>query len=185
MSDFLISLATVFSAEVGDKSQLMVIAMAAVVRRRQIIAGVAVSAALTQTLSVAMGAWLGGAFPEQAVLIAGGLAFIAFGVWAAVERDSDDPTDRGDAGTGVFAVAVTVFVAELGDKTMLATATLAATSNPVAVWLGSFLALVAAAGFALIAGSLLLQRIPQDRLRRLTATLFVVVGVVLVVNGVR
>lgn len=183
MSDVLVSFATVFVAEIGDKSQLIVIAMSVMLSRRQVLAGVAISAVVSQTLSVGLGAAFGDVVSDRAALIVGGVAFLGFGIWAALERTDDDPSRPRFSGTGLMVVASTIFLAELGDKTMFATAALAATSNPVATWLGSFLALVAAAGVALMAGSHLLARVPKQKLRLATVGLFVLIGVALVARG--
>ena len=183
MNDVFVSFVTVFIAEIGDKSQLIVIAMSVMLSRRQVLAGVATSAAVSQTLSVGLGAAFGDVVSDRAALIVSGIAFLGFGVWAGLERADDDPSGPRFTGTGLMVVASTVFLAELGDKTMFATAALAASSNPVATWVGSFLALVAAAGVALIAGSHLLARIPKHKLRLVTVGLFVVIGVALVARG--
>jgi putative Ca2+/H+ antiporter (TMEM165/GDT1 family) len=184
VNDLLVSFVTVFIAEIGDKSQLVVIAMSVVLSRRQVLAGVAISAAASQTLSVALGATFGDLVSERAALIVGGIAFLGFGIWAGLERTTDDPSGSRFTGTGIVVVASTVFLAELGDKTMFATAALAATSNPVATWLGSFLALLGAAGVALIAGSHLLARVPKPYLRWITVGLFVLIGLVMGARGV-
>jgi putative Ca2+/H+ antiporter (TMEM165/GDT1 family) len=184
MSDFLTSFVTILIAEVGDKSQLIVLAMTAIYGRRQIMAGVGLSAVVSQTMSVGIGAWLGDAFPRQVVLIVGGLAFIGFGLLTLRERDDDDSHAGHGARRGVIAVAATVFIAELGDKTMVATAALAATSSPVAVWLGSVLALIAAAGLALAAGSRLLVHISRERIRWLAAGIFLLWGASLLITAI-
>jgi len=182
--DLVVSFVTIFVAEIGDKSQLVVIAMSVVLSRRLVLAGVAISAVLSQTLSVALGSVVGDVVSEQVALVVSGIAFIGFGIWAALERPADDGSGHRSTGTGVMVVASTVFLAELGDKTMFATAALAATSNPVATWLGSFLALLGAAAVALWAGSHVLARLPQHHLRLLTVALFAVVGTALVASGI-
>lgn len=158
-----ISLAVVFLAELGDKSQLMALAFAARYRAGLVIGAIATSTTLVHLLSVGLGHWLGGVLGSGWVTLVAGLAFIGFGAWTLRgDRIGDDAASRGPAGLGAFvAVASVFFLAELGDKTMLATVALATDHDAVGVWIGSTVGMVAADALAILVGAVLGRRLPQ------------------------
>lgn len=174
----------VFLAELGDKSQLIALTFAARYRRVHVLLGIAVATVVLSGLSVGIGATIGAAIPERAVAFAAGLAFIAYGLWTL--RLDEAPDERVDdahpARQAVLAVAAAFFIAELGDKTMLTTATLAATRNAAAVWLGSTLGLVAANSLAVAAGAGLRARL-GSRMNLVTGVAFLVFGAALLIGA--
>jgi putative Ca2+/H+ antiporter (TMEM165/GDT1 family) len=89
------------------------------------------------------------------------------------------------AGSAVLTVGAAFFVAELGDKTMLATVTLAAEgSGPAGTWAGSTLGMVAADALAIVVGKILSQRLPERTIKYGAAALFALFGIVLLFEGV-
>lgn len=196
----LVDLVTAFGliavAELGDKSQLLALTFATRYRWWQVLAGVAIAAALLLGLAAAVGGVLGAALPDRALALGGGVVFLAFGAWTWWSGDEDEePGEDGDAGGGVatrtrtWKVLVTVtsafVIAELGDKTMLGTAALAGTRSPLAVWLGAWAGMTAVSGVAVLVGRLLHRRLPAHRLRQVAAVAFVAFGVLLLVEGIR
>lgn len=152
MDAFLISFGIIFIAELGDKSQLMAMTFATRYRATTILAAITVATAVVHLFSVAVGAVVGAALPTDAISIAAGLAFLAFAVWTVRgdELSDDDEARAARAGQSVFVtVAVAFFLAELGDKTMLATVTLATDNGVLGTWIGSTLGMVAADGLAI------------------------------------
>ncbi|HET9769529.1 MAG TPA: TMEM165/GDT1 family protein [Acidimicrobiia bacterium] len=188
MSDFLVSVAVIFVAELGDKSQLMALAFAARYRAVPVLVGISIATALVHAVSVLVGAVLGVALPTRTISVAAGLAFLGFAVWT-LRGDTLDEDEAGRAerstGSAVVAAAVAFFLAELGDKTMLATVTLATKEGALAVWAGSTFGMVAADALAIIVGRQLGARLPQRVIRSAAATSFVVFGLLLVAEGVR
>ena len=125
-----------------------------------------------------LGALVSQALPDRVIAIGAGLLFLGFAVWTW--RSADDELDVEDetAGrAGLLGVGVAFFLAELGDKTMLTTAGLAADRGAVPVWIGSFAAMMAATALAVLAGRALTQRVQPRTLRRLGAGAFAIVGV--------
>jgi putative Ca2+/H+ antiporter (TMEM165/GDT1 family) len=178
VADVLAAFAVVFLAELGDKTQLVALTLAGRHPAARVLAALGAAIVVLQTLSVTAGALLSRAVPERAVAAGAGLLFLGFAVWtwrAAAEGDHDDH-DVG-AASGLVAVAVAFFLAELGDKTMLTTAGLAADRGALPVWVGSTLAMLAATTLAVVAGKALTARIRPDALRRVGAVAFAVVGV--------
>jgi putative Ca2+/H+ antiporter (TMEM165/GDT1 family) len=186
LTAFGVSFGIVLAAEIGDKSQLVALAFSSVYRWWQVLLGITVATLVVHLGSVALGKVAEDNLPETAVGIAAGLAFIAFAVWT-VRGDtlSGDETGR-RVGLGPIAVVtVAFFLAELGDKTMLATVTLATQYDSfVGTWFGSTLGMVAADALAIGVGVLAGKRLPQKQIRYFAAALFVVFGVVLIVQAV-
>jgi Ca2+/H+ antiporter, TMEM165/GDT1 family len=182
-----VSFGAIFVAEMGDKSQLMALAFATRFRTAAILLGITIATALVHAVSVGIGAILQVSLPTRAINIAAGLLFFGFAIWT-LRGDTLSEADevRASRATGHSAVAtasVTFFLAELGDKTMLATITLATTYSPFGVWLGSTLGMVAADALAILVGRVLGTRLPERAVRIGAAVLFFLFGVALLVEG--
>jgi putative Ca2+/H+ antiporter (TMEM165/GDT1 family) len=182
----LVSFGIIFVAELGDKSQLMALAFAARYRALPILIGISLATALVHAFSVGIGAVVGVALPTHTISIVAGVAFLAFAAWT-LRGDSldDDEAERATRSTrsAVLAASVAFFLAELGDKTMLATITLATTEGLLGTWLGSTLGMVAADALAIVAGQQLGARLPERAIKIGAAATFVVFGVLLIWSG--
>lgn len=181
----LISLAVVFVAELGDKSQLITMTYALRHRWWVVLSGVAIAATLVHGLSVAIGHFLGLSLPERPIAFAGAIAFLLFAVWTWREGrgDDDDDLQVSEPRFVVFAIVSSFVLAELGDKTMLATVTLASDHNWAGVWIGATAGMVLADGVAIAAGALLHKRLPAQFLHSLASVLFLVFGLWLLFDG--
>ncbi|HEU5315165.1 MAG TPA: TMEM165/GDT1 family protein [Chloroflexota bacterium] len=167
------------AAEMGDKSQLVALAYATRYSWKTALGGVAAATLLVHLGSVLLGEALGAALPTFWIKLAAGLAFIGFGAWT-IRGDTYDPSqaDQKTPRFGPFlTVAGTFFISELGDKTMLATVTLAVQlSALVAVWLGSTLGMVAADAVAIVVGQVMGKRLPERAIKLTAAAVFVGFG---------
>ncbi|HEX8929775.1 MAG TPA: TMEM165/GDT1 family protein, partial [Actinomycetota bacterium] len=164
MDALLISFGVIFVAELGDKSQLMALAFATRYRALAVLLGITVATAVVHAVSVVIGALLGGALPTRPVNLLAGLAFLAFAAWTLRgDSLSEDEAARARRSTGgaVLAASVAFFLAELGDKTMLATITLATREGLLGTWAGSTLGMVAADAIAILIGQQLGRRLPD------------------------
>lgn len=187
MSAFLLSAGIIFLAELGDKSQLVALWFATRYRWWLVLAGVSLATLVVHLGSVAIGRAFDELLPERVVLIAVGLSFFFFAAWSIRGDRIDEEKQSAQARTllGAFSViTVSFFVSELGDKTQLATVSLAGNSSEsVAVWLGSTVGMVLADALAIGAGLALGTRLPQRTIGLGAACLFVVFGLVALVRG--
>ena len=186
MDAFLLSFGVILLAELGDKSQLMALGFAARYPLRTVLAAISVATLLLNAGSVVLGVAAAAALPTNVIKAAGGLAFLAFAAWSLrgdrLGEREESRTARG--GRWAFLAVGTAFlVAELGDKTMLATITLAATEEPIGTWLGSTAGMVVADAIAIGIGSILGARLPEREIKILGATAFMVFGLLLLAEG--
>jgi len=185
---FLLSTAVIFVAELGDKSQLMAMTFAARYRARDVLIGITAATAVVHLFSVAIGAFIGDRFADSqdAISVVAGLAFLGFAAWTLRGDElTDEEADkaRRSTGTALLAVGVAFFLAELGDKTMLATITLATHEGWFGTWIGSTIGMVAADALAIAAGAVLGRTLPEKAIRYGASAAFVVFGLLLVVQG--
>ncbi|MCY4728184.1 TMEM165/GDT1 family protein [Nocardioides sp. STR2] len=188
MEALLISTAVIFVAELGDKSQLMAMTFATRYRARDVIIGITVATAIVHLASVGIGAAIGEAFGDYqpSINIAAGLAFLFFAAWTLRGDElTDEEADkaRTSQGAAILAVGVAFFLAELGDKTMLATITLATHEGWFGTWIGSTIGMVAADALAIAAGGLLGRQLPEKVITYGAAAAFVVFGLLLIWQG--
>ena len=188
MYAFLLSTAVIFVAELGDKSQLMAMTFATRYRARDVLIGITVATAIVHLASVGIGRFIGGSFAEHQGMIAiiAGIAFIFFGAWTL---RGDELTDaeaskfKNVTGAAILAVGTAFFLAELGDKTMLAAITLATQEGWFGTWIGSTLGMVAADALAIGVGAVLGRRLPEKTIKIGAAALFVLFGVWMILEG--
>ena len=187
-SALVLSTAVIFVAELGDKSQLMALTFATRYRARDVLIGITAATAVVHLVSVGIGFWVAGTFSaaQHWVTIAAGLAFLAFAGWT-LRGDELTDTERSKAerstGAAIWAVGVAFFLAELGDKTMLATITLATREDWLGTWIGSTLGMVAADAVAILIGALLGRNLPEQAVKYGAAALFALFGIWLIADG--
>lgn len=188
MYAFLLSTAVIFVAELGDKSQLMAMTFAARYRARDVLIGITVATAVVHLASVGIGYFIGDAFADYqaAISVVAGLAFLGFAAWTLrgdelTEEEADKA--RTSQGAAIVAVGVAFFLAELGDKTMLATITLATQEGWLGTWIGSTLGMVAADALAILVGALLGRQLPEKVIKYGAAALFALFGALLIADG--
>lgn len=180
LSAALLSLGVVFLAELGDKSQLMTMTYALRHRWWVVLSGVAIASFLVHGLSVTIGHFLGLTLPARPIAFAAAIAFLLFAAWTWYESHKGDQDDAVETVAEpryvIFAVMSSFVLAELGDKTMLATVALASDNNWAGVWMGATIGMVLADGVAIIVGRLLHKRLPERFLHNVAATLFLLFG---------
>jgi putative Ca2+/H+ antiporter (TMEM165/GDT1 family) len=185
VESLLAALGLVFIAELGDKTQLVALGFGARHRLAPVLTGVVIAYMATNLLSVVVGGLLGATLPTRAIGLGGGVLFLGFAAWTLWKDDEDDDDEGAATGDGsiVLSVATAMFIAELGDKTMLATATLAAQGNPVLVWIGATVGIILAGTLGVLLGRVFGARLPERATRIGSAVLFAVFGLVLIVTN--
>lgn len=187
-SALVLSTVVIFVAELGDKSQLMAMTFATRYRARDVILGITAATAVVHLASVGIGYFIGASFEryQGPIAIAAGIAFLGFAAWTL---RGDELTDeeaqkaRKAKGSALLAVGLAFFLAELGDKTMLATVTLAVRENWFGTWIGSTVGMVAADALAIGVGALLGRQLPERVIKYGAAAAFAIFGLVLIVEG--
>ena len=152
LAALLLSFAVIFIAELGDKSQLMAMMFALRYRWWVVLSAITAATIAVHLLSVAIGYYLGAALPTHLLGILAGAMFVFFALWTLRgDRLTDDEAGRAEKATApaFFVVTSAFMLAELGDKTMLATVTLAADKPWLPVWIGSTVGMVAADALAI------------------------------------
>jgi putative Ca2+/H+ antiporter (TMEM165/GDT1 family) len=183
---FLLSLGVIFVAELGDKSQLMALAFASRYRPMPVVLGITIATLIVHAGSVLLGSAVALALPTDLIAIVAGIAFLFFAVWTLRGDElgeGDEARARRSASSVVVAVGVAFFLAELGDKTMLATITLATTEEAIGTWLGSTAGMVVADAIAIGLGAWLGARLPDRPIRIGAALAFAVFGLLLIGEG--
>jgi len=173
-SSFFYTFAMVFAAEFGDKSQLVCMALAARYRAAPVLFGTVLAFVLLNLLAVSVGGVIAQWVPQDLLLLLVAVMFGWFGV-KTLRADDDDEDDSGSAvgRSLILSVMVLMFMAELGDKTQLAVAGLAAVEPVIWVWFGGTLALVLTSTIGVIVGRTLLQKVPVVWLHRIGGGLFI------------
>lgn len=186
MDAFLLSTGVIFLAELGDKSQLMALAFASRYRAWTVLVAVTLATLIVHAGSVLIGVAFAVALPTSLIQVVAGIAFFVFAGWT-LRGDKLGESEEGRARRAgrwaLLTVGTAFFLAELGDKTMLATITLATTEEPIGTWLGSTAGMVAADALAIAVGAILGTRLPERAVRIFAAAAFVVFGVILVAEG--
>ncbi|WP_040793853.1 TMEM165/GDT1 family protein [Nocardia higoensis] len=175
-----LSIGIVFLAELGDKSQLMALTFALRYRWWVVLSAIAAATAGVHVLSVAVGYFLGASLPTTAIAFVAALTFLGVGLWTLREHlgaDDDEEPSAPSSRTAPFLVVLSaVLLAELGDRTMFATAALATDNNWFGVWIGSTIGMVAADGLAIAVGILVGKHLPERLIGLASGVLFLIIG---------
>lgn len=184
---FLKVLLTEFIAEMGDKTQLMLVALTSKYKLRDIIMGTAVAILVLNGLAVLAGGLVGSLIPDWIIKLVAAVAFMYFAVTSLMKDDEgEEEVKEGKIPFAPLAVFCTFFVAELGDKTQLTAITFGANeglSAAIIVWLGCSIGLFAADIIGMLIGYLLKSKTPDGFLNGLAFIIFAVFGVVTLRQG--
>ena len=180
MEAFFISTAIVALAEMGDKTQLLALVLAARFRKPwPIVLGILVATLVNHGLAGAVGAWVTTFLGPQMLRWILGASFIAMAVWMLIPDKLDEGEADGSPRWGVFGTTVVAFfLAEMGDKTQIATIAMAAHyATPVLVVIGTTLGMLIADVPAVFVGDRLANKIPMKLVHGIAAAIFAVLGV--------
>lgn len=182
MSEFLVTASTTLGlvalAELGDKTQLVCMTLAARHPAPPVLLGAVLAFAVLNLLAVVFGAAVAVWLPEWLVAALVAVLFAAFGVHALRAAGAEAvKVEERDGRSVLLSTFVLIFLAELGDKTQLAVAGLAGTQDPLAVWVGGTLALALTSALGVLAGQTLLRRLPLHLLHLVGGALFLLLAV--------
>ena len=184
MGAFWSSLVVVALAEMGDKTQLIALSLAARYRRPwSVLAGILIATLANHALASSVGVWVASRLSAAALTWVLGLGFIAFGIWTLFP-DRAEERARPDRWGPFLTTAVVFFLAEMGDKTQLATVALGARyDSALAVTAGTTAGMMLADGAAVFAGTSLGRVLPMARIRVVAAALFFAFGLAAIASG--
>jgi putative Ca2+/H+ antiporter (TMEM165/GDT1 family) len=180
MDAFLVSTGVVALAEIGDKTQLLAFILAARFRAPlPIIAGILLATIVNHGLAGALGAWITTTVSPGALRWILGLSFIGMAIWTLIPDQIEAQETQVAKHLGVFgATLVTFFLAEMGDKTQLATIALAAHyAAAVVVVIGTTLGMLIADVPAVFIGNRFAAAIPMKLVHSIAAGIFALLGV--------
>lgn len=167
--------AVIFLAEFGDKTQLALVAISRPGQRMRIWLGASIGFLALSAVAVSVGTAVSHWLNLWMMALISGAVFLFFGVRSL--QTSGEKTETPLATRGMWAALGLVMLTELGDKSQLSTATLAATGgSPAAYGLGAAAALSLNAGLAVLAGTWISTRLPKRLLAQLVGALFIVLG---------
>ena len=185
MEALLSSLGMVAFAEMGDKTQLLSFVLAARFRGQQwpIIAGIFIATVVNHALAALAGDWVAMKVSPDVMRWVLGLAFLAFAAWALVPDTLDETDEKNNKHGAFLTTLVMFFIAEMGDKTQLATVALGAQfGSLVAVTMGTTLGMMVANVPAVLLGESLAKRFPLSKMRFVAAALFAIFGVLILLK---
>lgn len=180
MESLLVSAGVIALAEIGDKTQLLAFILAARFKKPlPIIAGIFIATLANHGLAGALGAWITAAASPEVLRWVLGLSFIGMAVWTMIPDEIEEEETKVVRRFGVFgATLITFFLAEMGDKTQLATVAMAAHySTPVLVVIGTTLGMLIADVPAVFVGNELAAKIPMKLVHSLAAGIFALLGI--------
>jgi len=180
MEPLFISTGVVALAEIGDKTQLLAFLLAARFKKPvPIVLGILLATLVNHGLAGALGAWITSAVSPAVLRWILGLGFIAMAAWTLIPDKIEDEEASVASRFGVFgATLITFFLAEMGDKTQLATVALAAHyAAPLTVVLGTTLGMLIADVPAVFIGDKLADRIPMKLVHGIAAAIFAALGI--------
>lgn len=183
-SNILVLLTALFMVlimEMGDKTQLLVIAMASRYRPHQVFWGIALAILFLNILAVLLGTAIGGIKLIQDCVRAGAsILFIFFGLLSLREEEPEENKEGYHSKGVLLTIALAFFLAEFGDKTQLSTFSFAAMypESPFCVFIGSTIGLMVADCLGLIAGALVIKYVPKRTIALISGFLFMLFGLI-------
>ncbi len=180
MESLLVSTGVVALAEIGDKTQLLAFILAARFKKPlPIILGILAATVVNHGLAGALGAWITATISPEVLRWVLGASFIGMAIWTMIPDEIEEEETKVAQRLGVFgATLVTFFLAEMGDKTQIATVAMAAHyAAPLLVVIGTTLGMLIADVPAVFVGDKLANKIPMKLVHSIAAAVFAVLGV--------
>jgi putative Ca2+/H+ antiporter (TMEM165/GDT1 family) len=174
---FTASFLLIVLAEMGDKTQFLAMSLATRYNAYKVLFAIFLATVLNFGIMVLIGQFLTTIMPLYVISLAASLSFIGFGLWTLRAEKPKDKAAKASKFGIIGAVSVPFFIAEFGDKTQLATISLAADyQNALSVLIGATLAMLVADGIGIAVGVVLGKHIPEKTIKWVSAAIFIVFG---------
>jgi putative Ca2+/H+ antiporter (TMEM165/GDT1 family) len=174
------SFALVVASEMGDKTQLLALVLALRFKMPWVVmSGILVATLLNHGIASALGGWIAAQVAEESLRLSLAVLFALFAAWILVpdKLDDDEAAPSTAKASAFVTTAVLFFLAEMGDKTQLATVALGAKFQaPVSVTIGTTMGMLVADGLAVVFGERLTSIVPMKLIRIISALLFLLFG---------
>lgn len=186
MSTFIKAALLVVVAEMGDKTQLLAMAMASKYKAKQVLMGVLVATVLNHALAVVVGSYLSSVIPMNTVKIVAAIAFLIFGLWTLRgDKIKEDKGEKKNKFGPIVTVALAFFLAEMGDKTQLMTIAIAADSQqPILILAGTTVGMLIADSIGILGGLWMSKHIPEVYIKWVAGIIFMFFGTLTLYNAV-
>lgn len=179
MNAFIPSFILIFTSEMGDKSQLMAMAFATFFRARLVFLSIFIAAIINNSIAVIFGTYITKYIPFQYIKLLAALSFLIFGIMTFRNGQMEHEKIR-DSKYGPVATIISTYIfSEFGDKTQLAAIALTASyKSPIYVLVGTTLGIFFADAIGIIFGVYLGKKIPSKILRYISASIFILFGLI-------
>ncbi|BAH08079.1 TMEM165/GDT1 family protein [Clostridium kluyveri] len=183
MDTFIQALLLVVIAEMGDKTQLLAMAMASKYKIKEVLSGVLIATIFNHGLAVAVGSYLSSLISMKIVNIAAAISFLIFGLWTLRGDKIDGENSNRSRFGPIVTVIIAFFLAEMGDKTQLMTITISAKGNePILTFIGTTLGMIIADGIGIIGGAWIYKHIPDKYIKWAAGGIFIFFGTFSIYN---
>lgn len=172
-------------AEIGDKTQLLAMAFAAKYPWKKVMLGVLFATLLNHFVAIAAGIYLNTLVPQHIVEIVASVAFIIFGLWILKDDELGDEAEKSRFSI-FWTVAIAFFLAEMGDKTQLATVALSAQigTDLLIILIGTTVGMLVADGIGIALGAALHKYVPDRVIKKIASGIFILFGVLGILNSI-
>ena len=185
MASFIKALLLVVVAEMGDKTQLLAMAMANKYKAKQVLIGVLIATVLNHALAVAVGSYVSNVIPMNLIKAIAAISFLVFGLWTIRGDKLDDEENKKAKFGPIVTVAIAFFIAEMGDKTQLMTITIAAENQqPVLILMGTTVGMLIADGIGILGGAWMCKHIPEVYIKWVAGIIFMFFGTLTLYNAI-
>lgn len=171
-------------AEMGDKTQLLAMAFAAKYPWKKVMLGVLFATLLNHFVAIAAGIYLNTLVPQHIVEIVASVAFIVFGLWILKDDELGNEAEKNRFSI-FWTVAIAFFLAEMGDKTQLATVALSAQigSDLLTILIGTTAGMLVADGIGIALGTALHKYVPDRVVKKIASGIFILFGILGILNS--
>lgn len=166
-------------AEMGDKTQLLAMAFATKYPWKKVMLGILVATILNHFVAIAAGIYLNSFIPKDIIELVASIAFIVFGLWILKDDELGNEAEKNRFSI-FWTVAIAFFLAEMGDKTQLATVALSAQigADMLSILVGTTLGMLVADGLGILLGATLHKYVPDRVIKKIASLIFILFGVI-------